>query len=327
MTIEEIAALTGATLREGTVSDVIESMTIRPEEAERGDLCFAEDEAGLEIAARSGAAAIVCQRRVPTPVACKSHLLEVEDVPLAALKLAGNLADEERVSLELLMPREITYLKMILKERRSVSPLPKAWKRAFSSMLEAKKPLYVTDDTTFYNALRPQKRAFSERADGYVVSADSLFRTTFKTGKYIYQYKQFPHFHLESLQKAIALCEKYALPYSLDKIGYTKHFRPIFLEGEPSVQEVMKNDKVVILSDNLEDIVLARNYAANVGSWMAKTIVAVPPKTKVEGVKYPTYYRSVDEILELIGSLNYNYLFVYTEDDALAQRIKEFRLQ
>jgi len=78
----------------------------------------------------------------------------------------------------------------------------------------------------------------------------------------------------------------------------------------------------VILSDNLEDILKAREYASDVGNWMAKTIVMVPPKTKVEGVKYPTYYRSSEEILELIGTLNYNYLFIYTEDGTLFQKIQ-----
>ncbi len=326
MTIKEIAKLTGAELPENNLSAEIDNVTITPEDAEKGDLCFAENEEMLKIASKNGATAVVCSETLDFPAKSDICYLPVKDLPEAALKLAGYLAGEESVGVEFLDTKEVTYLKLILQHQKSIAFLPDTWESAFEMVMGSQKPLIVTDNRHYYNALRPKKVLFGEKVDGYVVSADSLFRTTFKIEKYIYQYRQFPHFHLGALQKAIALCEKYELPYRLDKINYTRHFKPIFLEGEPSVQEVMKNDKVVILSDNLEDILEARSYAANVGSWMAKTIVLVPPKTKVEGVKYPTYYQSDEEILELIGSLNYNYLFVYTDDKSLEEKIKKVYL-
>ena len=323
MTIEEIARLTDAKIAEGSIPVKIDNVTIDPEASEKGDLCFAEDEAAIREAAANGASAIVCNQFQVSSMQQDLCCLTVTDVSEAALKLAGHLASEESSAIEFLPSRELSYLKMILTQKKSIAFLPDGWKEAFEIVMSGTKPLIVTDNIAYYQALRPKKAPFAEKADGYVVSADSLFRTTFKIEKYIYQYRQFPHFHLPALQRAIALCQQYALPWRLDRLGYTRHFKPIFLEGEPSVQEVMKNDKVVILSDNLEDILKARAYASDVGNWMAKTIVMVPPKTRVEGVKYPTFYHSAEEVVEMIGSLHYNYLFIYTDDRSLEQRIKK----
>ena len=323
MKVQDVAKLIGAQIgdKETVAGREIESVTLDAAAAEAGDLCFAEELEEVQQASANGATAIVCPQKFHTEVE-EGNCLYVQEVFEAALRLAGNLVGEEKSAVEYLTPKELTYLRMIMTHKKSVAFLPERWQDAFEMVMSGAKPLIMTDNMRSYHSLRPQKRPFSDKATGYVVSADSLFRTTFKIEKYIYQYKQFPHFHLSALQRAIALCQKYEIPYTLDRIGYTHHFKPIFLEGEPSVQEVMKNEKVVILSDNLEDILEARAYASDVGNWMAKTIVMVPPKTAVEGVKYPTYYRSTEEIIELIGTLHYNYLFIYTEETSLQQRIE-----
>ena len=294
-------------------------------DAEEGDLCFAGSDAEAEEAIKKGASVVVYEKRGDEGLQKlsngKSTLLGVANVADAALRLAGHITDESTSSIALIDSKTLTFFRMILKQKKSVGVLPEAWQEAFETVIAGEKRFYVTTHAEQFAPLRPKTAPFNEKVTGHVVSADSLFRTTFKIEKYIYQYKPFIHFHLDALRRAVALCEKFELDYTLDHISWTKHLKPIFLEGEPSVQEVMKNEKVVILSDNLEDILEARQYAANVGKWMAKTVVMVPPKTTVEGVKYPTVYRSDEEMLELVGSVAYNYLFIYTDNDKIAGKI------
>ena len=322
MTIETIQAnIDGTVTCKGTCKEVFHA-TVYAKECEGEDLCFISDEAEAKEAVRRGAGAVVYEESRYEELFRNITAIKVDSVRQAAFLLAGYVVSEEDASFELLSEKQMTFLKMILKRKSNIVFLPKDWKKAFTLIMESGKRLFASIDETMLKALRQKIKVYDRKAPGHIVSADSLFRTTFKINKYIYQYKEMTFIHIDHLRSAVSFCEAYELPYSIDKVTYTKHFRPIFLEGEPSVQEVMKNDKVVILSDNLEDILEAREYASDIGHWMAKTIVMVPPKMKVEGIKYPTHYRNEEDILEGIEKLAYNYLFIYTQDEGLQYKIR-----
>ena len=322
MTIETIRACIGGTVtHEGSCKEVFRA-TVYAQECEGEELCFISDEAEAKEAVYRGAGAVVYAEAAWEDLWDDMTAIRVDDVKHAAFLLAGYVVSEEDASFELLNEKQMTFLKMILKQKSNIAILPQDWKKAFTLVMESGKRLFAGTDEAMLKALRKNKKVYDQKAPGHIVSADSLFRTTFKIHKYIYQYKEMTFLHIDHLRSAVAFCKAYELPYSIDKVTYTRHFRPIFLEGEPSVQEVMKNDKVVILSDNLEDILEAREYASDIGHWMAKTVVMVPPKTKVEGIKYPTCYRSEEDILEGIEQLAYNYLFIYTREEGLQHKIR-----
>ena len=325
MTIENITHILKSNLHQnGTCQEVFRA-TVYAHLVDEGDLCFIQSEQEAIQAVKKGASALVFSdidfiSKVPESIT----LIKVDDLKKAAFMLVGAVVGEEDASFELIKPKEMTFLRMILQNKKNIHYLPNDWKKAFEIILESKKRLFVGCDEEMLKAIRPKLSYFKDKAPGQIVSADSLFRTTFKIHKYIYQYQKITPLHIDILRLVVGLCDKYELPYSLDKMQYTKHFYPIFIEGEPSVQEVMKNDKVIILSDDLEDILEAKEYASGVGTWMAKTMIMVPPKTKVDGVKYPTYYRNDEEVLELINSLQYNYLFIFTDSENILYKIKEF---
>jgi ferrochelatase len=322
MKLEDICQIINATvIHKGDTEEVFWA-TVYAQECEEGDLCFVSDSIEFDKALENRAGVVIYSDTVPKNSFYNVTALKVEDIATAALKLAGSVVGEEDASFELLDPKQMTFLKMILQQKSNIAFLPEDWKKAFDMIMQSKKRLFVGTDEKMLKAIRNNKKLYDKKASGQIVSADSLFRTTFKIDKYIYQYKELTFLHIDHLRRAVAFCKEYELPYSIDKVTYTKHFIPIFLEGEPSVQEVMKNDKVVILSDNLEDIVEAREYASDIGHWMAKTIVMVPPKQKVEGIKYPTYYRDDADIMEGIEKLAYNYLFIYTQDEGLRFKIR-----
>ncbi len=322
MTVENITKIVqGILYHQGNCKEVFRA-TVYAEWVEEGDLCFVQSKEDVVKALNQESGVLVFSDERIVEHLHAITLIKVEDIKRAAFLLAGTVITDEDASFALLTLKEMSFFKMILQQKSNIAFLPNDWKKAFEMILETKKRLFVGCDADMLKAIRPKQSFFEKKASGHIVSADSLFRTTFKIHKYIYQYQKITPLHIDILRRAVALCDEYELPYSLDKMRYTKHFNPIFMEGEPSIQEVMKNDKVVILSDNLEDILEAKEYASDVGNWMAKTVIMVPPKTKVEGVKYPTYYRSDEEILELIGSLQFNYLFIYTQDPSLEYKIK-----
>ncbi len=321
MKLDKLIEITKGELIERGEKDEFFRATFFPEKVEEGDVCFVENLNEAKLAARNKACVLVYSENfIDKNDFSDISQVKVKDLKRSSFLLIGAVLSEDEASFELLSFKVMTYFKMILTQKNSVEFIPKDYKRAFDLILGSDKRVFVGCDETMLKTIR-EKEYYTTKAPGHIVSSDSLFRTTFKINKYIYQYKKLPLFHLDDLRRAVSLCEEYELSYSLDKINYTKHFKPFFPEGEPFVREVMKNDRVIILSDNLKDILDARGHAVNIGQWMAKCLVIVPPKTKVEGIKNPLFYRSSDDVLEAIKSKGFNYLFVYADDPSFESLI------
>jgi ferrochelatase len=117
--------------------------------------------------------------------------------------------------------------------------------------------------------------------------------------------------HFEHLLQVVAFCQKEELEYSIEKLRYTKHFLPIFIDRRLNRLPSGKSDRVVIFSDNLEDITKAKKYIRRSNRWV-KSIVLTPPKVKIDEVERCEWFESKDEAKEILKSRNYNYAFVYS---------------
>ena len=169
--------------------------------------------------------------------------------------------------------------------------------------------------------IKPDAFILNKEASCEIIT-DTLFKTTFKISGYIYQEKEIAPFHVDYLQRVVEFCDKHDFPYDLDRVKYTKHFIPIFIDGFLNVMIPSKSDKVAIFINNLKDINRAREYVRYNGMWV-KTIVMTPPKTKVEGVDRPNWYNSIDEAREILKNTYFNYAFVYAVDKSLLTNIRE----
>ena len=324
MTIAKIAEIIGAVHIDGQTDETIESVTVRVSEVGPGDLCFVEKYDEAQEAIVAGAAVIVCD--TSCQIKANITVLQVEDVGEAALRLAGYLVDENYVSIERLDTRAITFVQMIVTRKKMVAILDTSWKKCFEGVMSRDKRLFLTDNEKYFTALRPGKAIFTEEAEGYVVHADSLFRTTFKLDGYVYQYKPMPFFHLPFLQQAVALCRRYELPYDISRIGWSRHFRPIFRDHESKAGAPVCGSCVVVLSDHIDDIVAGRDYLHESGGVVVKTVILVPQGFSDERLYYPHYYYNEVDILEEVESTTCDYLFVLTENTGLWSKIQS-RLQ
>ncbi len=324
MTIAKIAEMIDALPVEAQMNQTIESVTVRASEVEPGDLCFVESPDEAREAVFAGATAIVCNQscQIETDI----PVLRVENVGIAALRLAGSLVDEESVSVEGLDARALTFVKMILTRKKSVAFFDGSWKKSFERLMSREERLFFTDKVHYFRALRPDKTIFTEEADGYVVHADSLFRTTFKLDGYVYRYQPIPFFHFPFLQQAVALCRRYELSYDISRIGWSRHFRPVFTDHEPEAGAPVCGNCIVILSDHIDDIIAGRDYLHETGGVVVKTVVLVPHGFSDERLYYPHYYYNEADILEEVESTTCDYLFVFTQNGGLWKKIQS-RLQ
>jgi ferrochelatase len=169
--------------------------------------------------------------------------------------------------------------------------------------------------------IKPDVSRLENDVEGYSIF-DTLFKTTFKVGGYVYQEMELAPFHLEYLLRVVDFCKKEDLPYKIDKIRYTKHFMPVFINAHLAPVPAGKSDKVAIFVDNIPDIVKAREYIRHSNDWI-KGIVLTPPQTKVDGIDRPYWFKTEEEAKEILKNTLYNYAFIYSSDKSILRNMKE----
>lgn len=321
MKIEDIVNLTEGTLTNTPKVQAIEAASVYYSKIEHGDLFFSSNQEEIDQAIANGAYAIVYDDDTIVKKDEEIAWIKVSDLQLAAFKLIRYVVIKKEAKFFLLSEHEMTFLKMILVHKGNIKFIADDWRKAFEQILNSDCSLFVGTDKALLELIKPDVSSLKKEVEGYVVS-DTLFRTTFKVGGYVYQEKELIPFHLEYLLRVIDFCETQELVYSVERLKYTKHFTPVFIDGNLKSTKSSKSDKVAIFTDNLADITKAREYVMRSNMWV-KSVVMTPPKTKVPGIDHPHWFSTKEELQELLKNIHFNYAFIYNADKSMLNTIQE----
>lgn len=321
MKIEDLLNLTaGEVISEPTVT-AVNSVTVYPSKIEHGDLFISNDQEEIATALANGAYAVIFSDSSVKINDDEVAWIQVDDIQKAAFKLIRYVLISREASFYLFTEHEFSFFKMIVTQKSNVEILPNDWRKMFEKILNSDSKMFIGTDDILMKMIKPDVSILNKEASCEIIT-DTLFRTTFKINSYIYQEKEITPFHVDILQRVVEFGDLHHLPYDLDRVKYTKHFVPVFIDGFLNVMKPSKSDKVAIFTDNLQDIYKAREYVRYNGAWV-KTIVLTPPKTKVDGVDRPNWYDNVDEARDILKNAYFNYAFVYALDKSMLPKIKE----
>ncbi len=321
MKIEDLLNLTsGNLITEPTVTG-INSVTVYPSKIEEGDLFISNDPEEISTALKRGAYAIIFSDPAVKISDDEVAWIQVEDIQKAAFKLIRYVLISREASFYLFNEHELSFLKMVVTQKSNMEILPDDWRKMFEKILNSSLKMFIGTNTDLMKMIKPDVATLNKDASCEIIT-DTLFRTTFKINGYIYQEKEITPFHVDYLQRVVEFCDLHHFPYDLDRVKYTKHFVPVFIDGFLNVMKPSKSDKVAIFTDNLKDVYKAREYVRYNGTWV-KTIVMTPPKTKVDGVDRPNWYSSVEEARDILKNTYFNYAFVYALDRSMLPKIRE----
>ena len=321
MKIEDILNLTEGVLTNTPQVQAIESATVYQSKVEHGDLFFSSNQEEIDQAIDNGAYAIVYDNESIVKKDTEIAWIKVSDIQLAAFKLIRYVIIKKEAQFYLLSSHELTFLKMILKHRGAVSFIADEWKKAFEQILNSDSSLFVGNNAEIMKLIKPDVTTLNKEVDGYLVS-DTLFKSTFKVGGFLYQEKELIPFHPEYLLRAIDFCNTRHLPITMDRVKYTKHFLPVFIDTKLRSTRASKTDRVAIFTDNTTDITKAREYVMRSNMWV-KSVVFSPPKSKIPGIDHPYWFKTQEELRELLKNIHYNYAFIYNADKSILNTIQE----
>ncbi|SFV65017.1 hypothetical protein MNB_SV-12-2008 [hydrothermal vent metagenome] len=321
MKIEDLLNLTDGTVISDPTITAINSVTVYPSKIEQGDLFISNNSEDIAKALANGAYAIIFSDPAIKITDDEVAWIQVKDIQKSAFRLIRYVLISRESNFYLFNEHELSFLKMVLTQKSNIEILPADWRKMFEKILNSNAKMFVGTNGELMKMIKPDVSILNKDASCEIIT-DTLFKTTFKINGYIYQEKEITPFHVDYLQRVVEFCDKHHLPYNLDRVKYTKHFVPVFIDGFLNVMKPSKSDKVAIFTDNLKDIHKAREYVRYNGAWV-KTIVLTPPKTKVDGVDRPNWYESVDDAREILKNSYFNYAFVYALDKSMLPKIRE----
>lgn len=321
MKIEDLLNLTGGEVVSNPTVTAINSVSVYPSKIDQGDLFISNDAEEIEKAIQNGAYAIIFSDKSLKITDSEVAWIQVEEIEKAAFKLIRYVLISREASFYLFTEHELSYLKMVVTQKSNLEILPNEWRKVFEKILNADVKMFIGTDEKLMKTIKPDVSILNKEASCEIIT-DTLFKTTFKINGYIYQEKDITPFHVDILKRVVEFCDLYSFLYDLDRVKYTKHFVPVFIDGFLNIMVPSKSDKVAIFVDNLNDVYKAREYVRYNGAWV-KTIVLTPPKTKVDGVDRPNWYQDIDEARDILKNAYYNYAFVYALDKTMLPKIKE----
>ena len=321
MKIEDLLNLTNGTVVSSPTITAINSVSVYPSKIEQGDLFISNDTQEIDKAISNGAYAIIFSDSNIKITDNEIAWILVDNIQKSAFRLIRYVLISREANFYLFNEHELSFLKMVLIKKSNIEILPHNWRKMFEKVLNSNASMFVGTNDELMKMIKPDVSTLNKDASCEIIT-DTLFKTTFKINGYIYQEKEITPFHVDYLQRVVEFCDKHHLPYSLDRVKYTKHFVPVFIDGFLNVMKPSKSDKVAIFTDNLKDIYKAREYVRYNGAWV-KTIVMTPPKTKVDGVDRPNWYTDVDEARDILKNSYFNYAFVYALDKSMLPKIRD----
>jgi ferrochelatase len=320
MKIEDLLNLIGGKVVSTSDITDINSVTVYSSNVDEGDLFISNDAEDIQKALNNGADAIIFSDKSIEIIDDKVIWIEVGDIEKASFRLIRYVIISRESNLYLFNEHELSFLKMVVTQKSNIEMLPSDWRKIFEKILNSNAKMFIGVDEKLIKMIKPDVSTLNKDASCEIIT-DTLFKTTFKINGYIYQEKEISPFHVDYLQRVVEFCDKHDFPYNLDRVKYTKHFIPLFIDGFLNVMKPSKSDKVAIFTDNLKDINRAREYVRYNGTWV-KTIVMTPPKTKVDGVDRPNWYESVSEAREILKNAYFNYAFIYATEKNLLRNIQ-----
>ena len=309
MTIENLVNIIGGELVNSPKITKIESATIYPSKVDSGDLYFACDLQSIQKAVDNGAYAIVFEGDVEITDPEIAYI-KVESIKSATVNFLRYVVLQKESKIFYFKDIEISLLKSIVSRRSSIySILTNDWQKSFEAVLNSDYEIYITSSKELANSISPNFLELEESVNGYIIS-DTLLRTTFKIEKYVYQNAELTPIFFENLKKVVKFCQKNEADYDINRLKYTKEFKPFYVEKNLTPANKGTTEQVLIFVNDLKTVDLAIEYLRKQSKWI-KSIALTPPKNKLETIEKPFWYNNTEEAKQILKQEHYNFAFCY----------------
>jgi len=305
MLFENLVSLLDGELKNKPSISSFHKIVFDSKKVKRGDLYFG-DSKGIDEALQNGAYGIVSNR------------FRVKDKEIAWIKVK-NLDEAKLKYLRYLVIKNdshVIYLNSVESEISKTIELEKCYyidsdidKAILELNIKDEENLIVFTDREIFKKLELISFEVVIKNSIEVIKS-TIFLTTFLYRQSLYKDIKFPLVFKSELEKVLNLFDELKVEYSVEKLHFISHFRPLFLDSYFKLLPFGQSTKVLILEPSKEFISREIKYIKVSASW-AKVLLLMPHDIKLSekidiDIKYFKNYADIRKL----NIFNYNFVIM-----------------
>ncbi len=179
----------------------------------------------------------------------------------------------------------------------------------YNNLKDKDKFLTIFTNQRFFQRL-DFKEAFIKKQELKLLS-NTMFLTTFVYREKIYQNIKLPKIFLSNLNKVLNIFDEVSIKYNINRLNFTNHFKPFFIDRFFSILPFGQSSKVLIMESDKVFLPIEVEYLQNSTPW-ARFVLFLPQKIdlKIKENIDIFYYKTIEELINL-NLKNYNFVLIY----------------
>ncbi len=309
MRLENIVALTHATLLNDPFVSDFENIVFEASKVKRGDLYVAFSLDDIQEAITNGAYAILFDR--PTQISDHEVAwLKVENLENALLRLLRFRFVEKNI-IAYRCDEIVLKLSLGIETSSQVFPVFEDIKTLTKRLWEiSDKSVVLFSPTLSDEALFAQiKELPSIHHHTIEVVEKTLFEVSFIFDDVYYEHILLSPFFLPFLESLLNLYKTLEIPFHLRKFEHIDHFEIVFTNKNYEMKEHGSSELVFIFEKEEDLLSKEMEFLTHHAPW-AKTIYVLPHNLKVNDCKQCFYYAATDEIFDILEQNDFHFALI-----------------
>jgi len=318
MRLENLLALTHATLVSEPCISNFENIIFDVNKVNRGDLFIAQNIQEIPQAITNGAYGIFYEASTP-----------ITDKEIAWIK-AENLDEALKRLLRFrLIEKEITAYscnEIVLKLAQQVVCDPHFvvvhgdTQQLFKSLwhIENRSILLFSPDLNDTRLFAHEKSTPSNSFEKITIIEKTLFETSFIYDNTYFERQLISPFFIPYLEELFNIYKTLNINYKIKKFNSIEHFEPVFTNRNFEIKEFGTSDNVLIFETNVQLMELEILYLQNNATW-ANIIYIVPSSTDLSTKDNTYFYKNETQILDILKNNRFNFAFIAGVDKTILE--------
>lgn len=309
MKLENFIALTQAKLVNKPSIGSFENICFEAAKVKRGDIFFAYDIDGIELAVKNGAYVVVFENEIA-----------ISDNEIAWIKVDLLENALKKLLRFRMIEREIVAYEcdeIVLKLSLEVVTPPNIYtlygnvRATFSSLWELQTGSIVLfcptlNDAAIFTSIKTMPKSPSDSID---IIEQTLFETTFIHNNIFYERQLLSPFFIPYLENLLHFYEILNIEYKLKKFMPIEHFEAVFINKKFEIKNFGTSERVLIFEPNSNLVKNQILFLEHHAPW-ANTIFVLPSDIPYEEADNVYVYKSEKEIINILQNAKFNFALV-----------------
>ena len=321
MRLENVIALTNATLLNSPYVSDFSGITYEAKSVKRGSLFIAKENSEIELAILNGAYGILFDSPVQM-IDSEIAWIKVDEIPTALLKilrfhlLDKNISAYQCDAITLDLSSQIyTHERFKALKSDIYNTFKELWEIAQNSVV-----LFTHSFTCKDIFTHPQ--VMPKNADVNIsIIEQTLFETSFIYDNIYYERQALSVFFIPYLEILFSLFKREKIDFKIIPFKHLAHFEPVFTNKNFEVKEFGTSDKVLIFESDFEFIESQITFLQNQANW-AKIIYILPINRIDETQRLANIftYTSQQDIISILKSTDFHFALIAEQNKTLLEK-------